>query len=266
MKKILFILLVIISVCTNAQIPGIGTVNYVQENAPNRLSNNLVAYYSFDSNATDLTGNGYDGTVNGATVSDGILNDCYDYDGSNDYIELENTASGFSFIQNTLVFSISCWIEIESTQSTQSIIGSTTTDAKKGFVLANKFSSSGVQNLRFVSLNGNAGEYYTTDSDNDVITDTNWHHVVVTGDGTDILFYIDGELVATNIEVSFTDYSSGDADYNTLIGMVMSVSTLDLPFDGKIDEVAIYDATLSPKQIRDLNDGGKPLSFDEFTE
>ena len=49
----------------------------------------LIAYYPFNGNAHDETGNGYDGTVSGATLSDdrfGNLQSAYSFDGVNDKI------------------------------------------------------------------------------------------------------------------------------------------------------------------------------------
>jgi hypothetical protein len=49
----------------------------------------LVAYYSFDGNANDQSGNGHDGSVNGATLTTdrfGTPNSAYSFDGIDDYI------------------------------------------------------------------------------------------------------------------------------------------------------------------------------------
>jgi hypothetical protein len=51
----------------------------------------LVAYYPFNGNANDISGNGYHGTVNGATLTsdrDGNENNSYSFDGVDDYIFL----------------------------------------------------------------------------------------------------------------------------------------------------------------------------------
>ena len=56
MKNLLFVLLVL-SVTVNAQVPS-----YVP-------TNGLVAYYPFNGNANDASGNGNNGTVNGATLT-----------------------------------------------------------------------------------------------------------------------------------------------------------------------------------------------------
>ena len=58
---------------------------------PPFLTNGLVAYYPFNGNANDASGNGNDGTVQGAVPTTdrfGNANSAYAFDGLTDYIEL----------------------------------------------------------------------------------------------------------------------------------------------------------------------------------
>ncbi|TGO02513.1 hypothetical protein PN36_23830 [Candidatus Thiomargarita nelsonii] len=53
------------------------------------LSDGLVAYYPFDGNAQDASGNGNHGTVNGATLTEdrfGSADSAYEFDGNADAI------------------------------------------------------------------------------------------------------------------------------------------------------------------------------------
>ena len=75
------------------------------------LERGLVGWWKFDGDATDSTGNGNDGTVNGATLTTdrhGEANSAYSFDGVNDYIETPSVIWGFD---NTL--SVSVWIKNE---------------------------------------------------------------------------------------------------------------------------------------------------------
>ncbi len=50
----------------------------------------LIAYYDFEGNANDTTGNGYDGSVYGATLTTGYNgSQGYAFDGINDYISID---------------------------------------------------------------------------------------------------------------------------------------------------------------------------------
>jgi len=55
------------------------------------VTEGLVACYPFDGNAMDASGNGNDGTVNGATLTEdrlGNADSAYNFDGVDDYIEI----------------------------------------------------------------------------------------------------------------------------------------------------------------------------------
>ena len=73
------------------------------------LNNGLVAYYSFDGNSNDESGNGIHGTVIGATLTEdrlGNIGRAYEFDGSDDYIEVGNSES----LNFTSSFTVSLWI------------------------------------------------------------------------------------------------------------------------------------------------------------
>ena len=77
MKNLVIIFSFFISGITIAQIP-----NYVP-------TNGLVGWWPFNGNANDESGNGNNGTVNGATLTTdrfGVANKAYSFDGVNDYI------------------------------------------------------------------------------------------------------------------------------------------------------------------------------------
>jgi len=80
----------------------ITTLGYSQ--APNYVpANGLVGWWPFNGNANDESGNGNNGTVNGATLTSdrfGNINQAYGFDG-NDWIEMN--------IPQTIEFSVSVW-------------------------------------------------------------------------------------------------------------------------------------------------------------
>jgi alpha-tubulin suppressor-like RCC1 family protein len=85
-----------------------------------------------------------------------------------------------------------------------------------------------------------------------VITDTNWHHVSVTKNGTTLAFYVDGMLQPTPSPTPYTSTfqftssaaigSRGDGGGNT--------------FYGKIDELSIYSRALSSNEIAAIYNAG----------
>ena len=60
------------------------------------LNDGLVAYYPFNGNANDESGNGNDGTVIGATLTadrSGNPDSAYSFNGVNDYINVPHSSS-----------------------------------------------------------------------------------------------------------------------------------------------------------------------------
>ena len=71
-------------------------------NDPNStpLQQGLVAWYPFDGNASDMSGNGNHGTVNGATLGTdrhGVAGKAYSFDGVDDWILLGNTLLSYKW-------------------------------------------------------------------------------------------------------------------------------------------------------------------------
>ena len=52
------------------------------------LSAGLIAFYSFEGNANDVSGNGNNGTVSGATLTSGYEGQGYSFNGSGNYIQI----------------------------------------------------------------------------------------------------------------------------------------------------------------------------------
>ncbi len=99
-NKILLLIIVAtlgLKTATMAQVPS-----YVP-------TNGLVGYWPFNGNANDESGNGNNGTVNGATLTtdrNGNGNAAYSFDGVDDYID--NTSNGLPFGNTNRT--INCWI------------------------------------------------------------------------------------------------------------------------------------------------------------
>ncbi len=89
------------------------TIRCIKDTIPTTLTNGLVAYYPFNGNANDESGNGNNGTVNGATLTTdrfGYSNSSYATNSNNQYIK---TQSVLQNISNT--FTISLWANPQST-------------------------------------------------------------------------------------------------------------------------------------------------------
>src|SRR5579862_6202583 len=85
------------------------------------ITNGLVAYYPFNGNAHDQSGNGNDGTVYGASLTTdrfGFLTNAYLFNGANDYIQVGDTP----VLTMTNFLTISAWIKPGSSSSANMIV------------------------------------------------------------------------------------------------------------------------------------------------
>jgi trimeric autotransporter adhesin len=204
-------------------------------NAPNEPTaprTGLVAEYLFSGNANDTGGNGYNGTVSGATlVADrfGHAASAYDFDGVSNSIS--TTAAHFA---SGNLISVSLWIKVAALPA-----------FLKYFVVCADFGvwmdPSGMGLAISVPITNSAG--------GPVGDVTKWHHLLATYDGTSIVSYIDGVLVETR------DHPGNIAAGNTPLAFGIFHANY---FHGSIDDVRIYDRVIStPAEISALyHEGG----------
>jgi hypothetical protein len=233
-----------------------------------KLTDGLVGLWSF--NGPDVTDKIYDRSgqgnngyfIGGATSSAktiGRVGQALSFNGTNQYINNIGGLSSYSFIQNTAVFSISSWIKLDNNTARQMIVSSTAATAEKGFFFAYETlgGAFGTKAIRFGIDKGVGGVPAVDAKTNDnIITDTLWHHVAVTGIGNSISFYVDGVQQSTTYITSFSALSSGDSSRNLTIA-VANLATPALFFAGKIDEVRIYNRTLSDSEALQLYNLGR---------
>ena len=91
---------------------------------PDFLKQGLVAYYPFNGNAKDESGNGYDGKISGTTLTKdrhGNAEKAYDFDGVDDYITLPS-----SIFEEVDGFTLSTWVSLDSISQQHFILSGAT--------------------------------------------------------------------------------------------------------------------------------------------
>ncbi|MCD9019845.1 LamG-like jellyroll fold domain-containing protein, partial [Parachryseolinea silvisoli] len=234
------------------------------------LRKNLKGQYAFSGNAQDQSGNGLNGTVSGAVLTtgvDGEANKAYSFNGVNSYVKLEGSAEKLSFVQNTGVFTIAAYIKLNDLNARSAIVSSITSTSQKGFAFVfDTFGGDyGTHALRFSSTRGDGSSLNLGTGTNYAINDTEWHHVAVVGDGSTFRFYIDGQ--PDGYATAFNSFSSGTSVGDVLIGASRTTATnIQLPMNGSIDEVHIFDKALSGSEIRLLAEGASPEQIDQVLQ
>lgn len=88
-----------------------------------------------------------------------------------------------------------------------------------------------------------------------------WHHIVSTWDGTTLNLYLDGKLLSN----SFTTSSYTKTFGNTWIGRIPDIADPRY-FNGKIDQVRVFDYARTPAQVAWDYNNGKPVGHWKMDE
>lgn len=204
------------------------------------LNNGLVGYWKLDDNVsgngqtvTDASGNGLNGTTDdganntgmSCTVNGKFAKGC-DFDGTDDFINVPDNNT----LDITDAVTLTAWINMDTLA---------TGDA--GIVRKD-----GGYGLRVINNGkiGGRGYQCTGVSSNQTITTGKWYFVAWTYDEKMNNIYLNGRLDGTATETCDIPTSISDAQ----IGLQSS------NFDGKIDDVRIYNRVLSPQEISSLSD------------
>ena len=201
-------------------------------------NNDLVAYYPFNGNANDESGNGHDGTVSGATLTAdrfGYANSAYDFDGNQDWITVDNMSGDHEFITAsfwfnnppaTVYYPNYFWWE-----NIGWCIEGSWNPYTSGDIVMHP-ANHGLQNLPLPSFN-------------------EWHHVVLTWDYVDSTgtIYLDSSLDTTLFSTQW-GFNGINAGLLTIgIGGGYASNT---QFTGQLDDICLYNRELSQQEIDSL--------------
>ena len=194
------------------------------------ISENRLAYWQFNENsgntATDSEGTA-NGVITGADWTTGINKSALNFNGTTGNVEIpfNNTLN-----ITTNKISLSVWIKKESANDDGAFVFNRT---KYIFRMDN--------HGKIIFAIYAPGWKSVTIPWKKRIVDTDWHHVVATYNGEKLKIYIDAVLM---VEKSASGKLKSTSS-STYIGCEGSINH----FDGTIDEVAIYDESLTAEQI-----------------
>lgn len=192
------------------------------------LTQGLVGYWPFCGNANDDSGNGNNGTVNGATLTTdrfGNSNSAYSFDGNNDYISILRN------YQNE--FSVSIWVNTPNVSGLNPLIDGF--DSNWELLLSNSFPN-------YISFIGNTyQEFISTTS----IVNNTWTQIVCTYNSNIVKIYING-LLKNQYTVNPLPNNSGNYFFGA------SLSGDDQYYLGKLDDIGIWNRALTQEEITNL--------------
>ncbi|MDZ7832272.1 MAG: VWA domain-containing protein [Desulfobacterales bacterium] len=236
----------------------------------NKVEISPIAYYPFNGNADDKSGNAYHGEVQGATLTAdrfGNSNSAYQFDGNDDYIALNmfyGPDDGTSSWAGETIDETTVCAWVKSSSKNEQFIASF--DRSDYWRLALKDTPAYGHNLGWDTAI-NQGEYDLFGTSGDY-TDGKWHYICATYssgvDGDNKKIYVDGEEVASTRANDAKPLGSGAVRYG-FIGVGSEASKFDgakmVPgsqwwntlFKGTIDDVMIFHEELSSEEIRSLS-------------
>ncbi len=168
----------------------------VNGNSQTFLTNGLVAYYPFNGNANDATGNGNNGTIYGGVTPTtdrfGNPNAAYTFDGSTGYIDIpqNSTLNGL-----TTSVTLSAWIwQGAAIPNGYSIMSKSNTKVGNGWMFDTySCSTSSGHRLRLQTGGNNSSCNVPGSADYSLMQ---WHQVVATISGTSGYVYCDASACA----------------------------------------------------------------------
>jgi formylglycine-generating enzyme required for sulfatase activity len=212
----------------------------------------LVAYYPFNGNANDESGNANRGTVKGAKLATdrfGNQSRAYEFDGVNSSIEVPDSAS----LRPSKEVTVSAWVNMGR-------LGRYSRVVSKGVAIGESYGSYQLitgsnrndtfHDAPLFTVRTSAGYYVPDPPTGQPIQQ--WVQICGTYDGQTTKLFYDGRLVA---EVPSSGHLMYDAS-SLVIGRDLFYRE---SFDGKIDDIRIYNRALSAAEITALYDSEKAI-------
>ncbi len=221
MKKIFTTAIVALSFNAFAQIP----------------TNGLVGRYPFNGNANDISGNNYNGTNNGATLTTdrfGNSNAAYNFNGSS-FISVPSVAA-----TGNTARSIFSWVKFSGSTSMAIVATGDTTSTGTAFNLIVNY---GTATLGVMGYNN---DFYPAAGA--TINNSQWHLVGTVYDGAgNIKTYVDA-----NLDQSGTIPSYSTTGQRNFIGKSNDDNLYPAYFNGDIDDILIYNRALTQTEITQI--------------
>jgi hypothetical protein len=211
-------------------------------------SDGLQAWYPFSGNADDESGNGNNGTVNGATLTTdrfGSINNSYQFNENTDMISISNTNI------NPQDFTISGWCKLNSPfiYTTFSILEIAnldyTTPGGLGLHMTQNDGIFGNGNYKVYGFSSNNAQV-----DSDILSYnfvSNWNHYVLVKHNGTIQLFINNLIIATSPATQLTDFTNSWLQ----IGSRQNINNNPLS-SRNIDDIGIWNRALTQEEITNL--------------
>lgn len=206
-------------------------------------ASSLVGWWKLNGSAIDSSGNNFNGTVNGATLTigqDGRANGAYSFDGISQYIDLTGFDQGV--MQASAyggAWTLSIWGKGGSSSNERVLLGRQgcnggiyTFGSKYTFAIKGSGCWTGSQTVYGSSVDA-----------------TNWHLFTATYNAGQMVFYQDGVLMGSATIADMYNYS-------TRFGIGSSGGSGTYSFAGSLDDARVYNKSLSIGEVQSIYKAG----------
>ena len=165
-------------------------------------------------------------------------------DGVDDYVDTATIDIGST---NTISF----WMK-RSTLANGVVLGDVNGSSKYALWLDTS------SNINFRLGNNDSGRLTLNSA---LFSDGNWHHHCLSRNGIAVNYYIDAVL-QTNYTANTLNASAGT---NSTIQKIGARTDLQLPLNGSLDEVALFNTNLSASDVTAIYNSGVPASLSSYS-
>lgn len=215
-----------------------------------------AAWWAADGDASDSVAARDGALINGAGFDTGVSGQAFRLDGANDYVEVPDDPL---WTLGSGDFSLSVWANFDTVKSASlgqvanTLLGHDTgagTTNKWIFFFDDAPDGSNTGNLAFHINGWSSGSVFLTSPSAFTVIPGAWHHFALTRDAatSTYAFYADGTLLGTRTD----SRAIPDTTAPLTIGQAEGLGY----FDGRLDEVRIYDLALSAAQVAALGGSG----------
>jgi len=200
----------------------------------------LISYWDMDETSgiiTDSLGINNESSSSGKTPNQvGLINNAVDLSGTTSYVYMDGT-----YPSGTDPVTMSTWVKLDTAANDKYILsyGSGGTDDMLGL-----YTSGGTFNLNYGNANIDSGITATLGT---------WFHLVAIDTGSQLMLYVDGVS-----KVNLTKTMSKGSGQMTLGNFPGATSA---SMDGLLDEVGVWNTTLTQENITELYNSGLGLPF-----
>lgn len=216
-----------------------------------QLNDSLLIYYPFSGNATDQSGNGFDGIVNATPTADinGTPNEAFSFNGIDNYIDFPDTSK----LKPELPISFSFWIRFEDLSPDNTVIVTNDFAQNSHSGVWMNLSSQGNINISYGNNGGNtSGPNLRSKKGLSTLQENQWYHIAGVIRGyNDMDIYLDCENDGGNYlgTASQLGYSSNPGSIGRKDASTIADSYY---FKGQLDEFSFWNRALNSEDIQIL--------------